>query len=410
VLAGQFAGTASVVRHDLFSALFLDDSSETSERSSDSAAEGPYATVYVDVRERGENRDQLIDLRWAALVDDLRSGGIDAPTLEAVVEAVSNHSRSGIVESIGVIARDGKVLVELHIPVEVPPSSAWGAVPSFGPALRHMPEPIEHIICVVDRTRAEIHVPQGVAEVPEVIDVDGETSLPLRKVSAGGWSMARFQNRAEEGWHQNARSMAQAIGDVARQAQAEVVILAGDVRERSLIVTELNGLHPDQEVISVEEGGLAPGAATEPLARKVEEVLQERRRHRVNDVRDRVGMGLSRDEPTALQGVAATVSAAQRAQIETLLVADRAVESDQMLWIGQSPIQIGMSREEVVSLGAQDPRQGPVVDCLTWSAVGLGADVLWADDDMELVDGVGALLRFSDASTADIANQVADRV
>jgi hypothetical protein len=388
----------------MFSALFLDESTDTAAEAPDHS-QGLYATVYVDVRERGENRDQLIDLRWAALVDDLKSSGVDDSTLDAVVEAVSSHSRSGIVESIGVIARDGKVLVELHIPVEVPPSSAWAAVPSFAPALRHMPEPIEHIICVVDRTRAEIHVPQGVAEVPEVIDVDGETSLPLRKVSAGGWSMARFQNRAEEGWHQNARSMAQVIGDVARQANAEVVIIAGDVRERSLIVSELNGLHPDQEVISVEEGGLAPGAATEPLSRKVEEVLQERRRRRLDDVRDRLGMGLSRDEPTALQGVAATVSAAQRAQIETLLVAPAADESEQVLWIGQSPTQIGMSREEVISLGAQDPREGPAVDCLTWSAVGLGADVLWADSDMDLADGVGALLRFSDATTANIARQ-----
>jgi hypothetical protein len=86
-------------------------------------------------------------------------------------------------------------------------------------------------------------------------------------------------------------------------------------------------------------------------------------------------------------------------------VAHAADESEQVLWIGQSPTQIGISREEVISLGAQDPREGPVVDCLAWSAVGLGADVLWADSDMELADGVGALLRFSDARTADIARQ-----
>jgi hypothetical protein len=371
---------------------------------------GPFATVYIDVRERTEDRNQVIDLRWAGLLDQLRDSGADKDTVDALVEAVGNHSRSGVAESIAVVASHGQVALELTIPEEVPGTCAWMPVPALVPALRHLPEPIPHLVCLVDRTRAEIHVPQWNSPWSEhrgeghseVRDVDGDSRLPLRKVSAGGWSMARYQQRAEEAWQQNARSMVGAIAEAIEETHAQVVILAGDVRERAIVRDELANVAGQCAIVSVEEGGLGAGAALEPLFERVAQVLEERRAKMRGDLAERIGLGMSRDEPLALRGIRPIVDACRRGQVAHLLLGDTET-ADSSVWVGTSPEQIGMDRDEVLGLGAERAFEAPALDAIAWSALGLGAEVSWVGGQVDMSEGVGALLRFSDESTARMA-------
>ena len=378
-------GYGESVHNATFSALF--------------SSAGPFATVYIDVRNRTEDRHQVVDLRWAGVLDDLGVYGADNDTIDAIVDVVERTSAhtgtSG--ESLCVVASQGEVRLELHLPYEVDASASWGPVPRLLPAIHHLPDPVTHVLALVDRTKAEIHVPNGHSE--QVLDVDGGSPLPVRKVRAGGWSMPRYQSRAEEGWRQNARSMAMAIEDAAESIGAEVIVVAGDVRERALVRDELSELSR-REVHVMDEGALAAGADLSHLYQHVEQVLEEHRQQRLAGVLDRWRMGKSRENPTGIDGLASLVEVVRKGQVDTLMI-NCEVGKDWHLWVGDAPQQIGATQGEVLALGSATASRVNALEALVWSALGQGAHIMCCETE-QFRDGIAALLRFTDPSTAEL--------
>jgi hypothetical protein len=358
---------------------------------------GPYLTLCVDVRERGADRDKVIDLRWAALLDEARSAGADEESINAAGEVIAEHARDGTIESLLVVATDGQVVLQRPIGGEVM-FAHYGAVPMVRPALAMMKEPVSCVVAVIDRQRAEIRIPVIGEGREEVETVKGQTNLPLRKVHPGGWSQQRFQARVDKGWLENARTMAPAIVEAADSAEAALIILAGDVRLRSIVRDEVEGLTP-RKVIMAEGGGLAAGADNDPLDARVDELIEEERHEVMGLLGERLGTGMAQEHPIAVNEISACVHAAQKAQIEILLV-DPMAQSEQTVWASSDGMVIGVSADEVEALGGHDPIEVSAIDALIHSAVASGSDVVPVTDAVSLPDGVAALLRFSDESTA----------
>lgn len=61
----------------------------------------------------------------------------------------------------------------------------------------------------------------------------------MYKVSIAGWSERRVQRWVEETWAENAKRIAAATAETARQMHAEFVLVGGDVRERTLVMDAL---------------------------------------------------------------------------------------------------------------------------------------------------------------------------
>src|SRR5437764_181382 len=57
----------------------------------------------------------------------------------------------------------------------------------------------------------------------------------LRKSNPGGWSQRRYQNRAENLWEQNAKSVADQVASLVDETGARLVVVAGDVRAVQLL-------------------------------------------------------------------------------------------------------------------------------------------------------------------------------
>ena len=62
---------------------------------------------------------------------------------------------------------------------------------------------------------------------------------PVHKTSVGGWSQDRYQRSVEEAWDENAKALAAEVAAAAGQIGAEHVIVAGDIRARSLLISRL---------------------------------------------------------------------------------------------------------------------------------------------------------------------------
>ena len=101
----------------------------------------------------------------------------------------------------------------------------------------------------------------------------------------------------------------------------------------------------------------------------------------------------------AAEGLEPVVAALQRAQVQALLQRDNPA-STATLWVGAEPLQLGTSRADVEALGATDPQEDRADAAIVRALVGTDAElVLVPPGGPDLDGGIGALLRYADAST-----------
>ena len=356
------------------------------------AAEGPFATVYLDSTSVAvPDASARLETRWKSMRRELAGAGATDELLAAIDGALAGDHNGG--DTLVLVAgRDG-VLARRHLPE--PPKrdlGKVGALPFLAPLLEWEQSLLPHVVVTADREGADILAVSDNAEQAST-EVHGDTEQ-IQRSAPGGWSQRRFQQRAENTWEHNAKEVADAVVEVADSVGAKVVLVTGDVRavqflqehlpERIAHVTRVithDGTPveaPIDELASdiVREVATAAAEATVSLLRKFRE---ERGQH------DR-----------AADGVAPTVEALQRAQVETLLVhADP--DDERTAWFGPEPTHLALDRQLLVDLGVDEPREAPLIDVLIRAALGTSAAVHIVPTASAVTEGVGAILRFSDA-------------
>ncbi|HEX8628120.1 MAG TPA: peptide chain release factor 1, partial [Catenuloplanes sp.] len=104
-------------------------------------------------------------------------------------------------------------------------------------------------------------------------------------------------------------------------------------------------------------------------------------------------------DDAASGGLAAVVSALQRAQVDTVLLVDDPSSTD-TLWIGPAPMQVATSADELRAMGVEDPVEVRADAALLRAVAGTDAAlVLVGPGEAPLPHGVGAVLRYADAGT-----------
>jgi hypothetical protein len=137
----------------------------------------------------------------------------------------------------------------------------------------------------------------------------------------------------------------------------------------------------------------------------VSEALETFRRTRRTAVLDRYREALGRGE-AAVTSVDDVVTVLQRGQVaEVVLHEDATLPgsslSERRLWVGPEPLQIASSESDLAAIGVTSgARQMPADVALIRAALGQDAGLTIASDgQVEVVDGIGAVLRWSDDST-----------
>ena len=228
------------------------------------------------------------------------------------------------------------------------------------------------------------------------VEVTGEHDV-LHKVPGGGLSHRRIQARVEDSWARNAAEVAKELDALVARHRPAAVLLDGDKIAVADVLDAASG-RVAEIAVRLHSGSRAEGASTEARDAELEGVLVQHVRAQREALLERFGTEEGR-QGAAVQSLPDVVEVARRAQIEELLLHDDPMSTDR-LWIGEQPLQIGLSREEVETLGATNPQEVRADTALVWALVHADSGLTLLDPDQrELRNGIAALLRWSDRST-----------
>ncbi|TDC85442.1 peptide chain release factor 1 [Micromonospora sp. KC606] len=359
---------------------------------------GSWASVYLDTSRVGANADHEVELRWRALRATLAGQGADAATLAALDEAVRNRPTEPGRHGLALFARAGEVALVEPLPAPPPTDEAHvGALPHAMPLLAQRGGEVPHVRVLADRTGADL-TGLTVDGTPRQRTVHGGESFPLTKVQAGGWSHRRYQQAAEVSWERNAGDVAAAAADLAESVGAEVIVVGGDVRAAQLFRERLPVRWRDRTV-RTDAGSRHAGADNTALddvtVQAIAEVADRHDREVVDRFRAQAVDG------TAPTGLAEVVAGLQRGQVDTVLLVNDTSSTD-TLWIGpDNPTHVAADEQTLRALGVHDPQRVRADAALLRAIAGTDAElVLVGPGEVPLAHGVGAVLRYADASTA----------
>jgi hypothetical protein len=285
-------------------------------------------------------------------------------------------------------------------------SATYGPVPALLPAARAADEAVSFLLVEVDRQGANLHWSDGTGRLDagdhEVVEGDHDE---LRKVkTGGGWHHDHSQNRAEDSWERNAETVAADIDKQVARRNPELIILTGDVREVPLLQDKLG--HQAKELAVVVPGGSrAEGVKQDTFDERVKATLEAYRARRREGVLDhfRQEQGRGGAAVTQLDDV---IEVLRRGQVRDLVLQESVSTNaspigDRTVWVGPDPLQIAATRDDLEAMGVSDGARELRADIgLVRAALGQDAGLTFAvDGSVDLVDGVGALLRWTDPST-----------
>lgn len=359
---------------------------------------GPWVSVYLDASRSAENAEHEVDLRWRALREHLTEQGADRPTLDAVEAAVSGHQYQPGRYGLAVFATAGEVV--LLETLSAPPArdeAQFGPLPDAMPLVAQRGEEVPYVRVLADRTGADLEA-LSVGGVHRRRQVTGGETFPLRKVHAGGWSHRRYHMAAEEAWRRNAGDVATAAAQLAEAVGAEVIVVGGDVRAAQLLGGQLPKRWQDRVVLT-DAGSRHAGADEAALDDMTVQAIADVSDRHIRAAIDRYQA--QRGDHVASTGLADVVTRLQRGQIDTVLLVNDRSSTDE-LWIGpDDPTLIATDPQELRQSGVAEPQRVRADAALLRAIAGTGAHlVLVGAGEVPLEHGIGAVLRYADASTA----------
>ena len=371
--------------------------------------DGPLTTVSLDVSRSEEAGDREVRSRWNNLRRSLEQHGAPASTVEAIGEVVLRPTHVPGPHGRVVVASDGDILLD-HV-LAAPPArdeAFHNGVPALMPAAQAADEAVHYLVVEIDRAGADLTWTGGAPGEEREEHVDGGHDVLHKAAGAGGllgWNTRRVDARAEDSWERNAEAVAKEIERGVVEHRPEIIMLTGDVKAVSLVRAELS--RPTSErVVEVPGGSRAEGVKEDVFAARLHEVVEAHRARRREAVVDRMREGLGRGEG-AVTEVGDVVTVLRRGQVAELVILQDAARipaplHERRLWVGPDPLQLALRRSELESLGVE-PHEAQELRAdiaLLRAAVAQDAGVTFAlEGSVDLVDGIGAVLRWSDSST-----------
>jgi len=356
----------------------------------------PFVTVYLATEAAVEQAGQRSELRWKTLRRELQAAGAAEETLAAIDPLVPDAHHEG--RTLAVVADAAGLRLVCHEPEPPARDAGWVApLPRVGPLLEWAQGAVPHLVVLADRAGADIIVfsrgaaASGAGDAPVVTAGEDTGDDPvLRKASPGGWSQRRYQNRAENLWEQNAKTVADQVASLVDEIGARLVVVAGDVRALQLLREHLPA--PVAELLREVDGSRAPGSGLDEIADDVVKlaatVAAEDTVKFLRQFKEERGQ-----HDLAAEGAAATISALAAARVDTLLVRDDP-DDDRTAWFGPEPGMVAETAATLSDMGVDRPREARLVDVAIRAAFATGAAVRMIPSVGSVQDGIGAILRF----------------
>lgn len=376
---------------------------------------GPWASVYFDTSLITEDAATRQELSARGAHDQLKGQGADEETCGAVYDTLVSLPRGTEPAGRAVFAAHGEVVLDPALAVRPPgdvPLTAWQALPHLEPLLELADTDPPCLVAYIDRTGAdfELRGPLGARPVGRYSGSD----WPVHRTASADWSERHFQYAVENTWDQNAAAVAEELRVRLDETGAELLVLAGETRERHSVYDRLQA-EVREHTVMAEHGvradsseGRSPSNTAEGRRLLDEEVYRARREHarrRAGEVLEHFQAGrapTSDGRLDAAENLPDLIEAAREHRIGSLLVRPDGPDLGRDVWVGEDPDQIAVRRAESQYLGETEPAAVHADDALLRSAATTGADVLCVQPS-EVPDGVseqlpvgglGALLRW----------------
>ncbi|WP_030103862.1 Vms1/Ankzf1 family peptidyl-tRNA hydrolase [Actinoalloteichus caeruleus] len=354
-------------------------------------AEGPVASVYLDVTRSTENARQEIELRWREAREELEDQLADRPTIDALEEALRTAQPAVGAAGRVLVAADGEVLLDEEVS-EPPalPYARWSPLPQVLPVLADSAPGAPLVVAVVDRIGADLRLYERNATLRAEHTVEGETH-PVHKVRGLGWSHHRAQQRVEDTAARNAGEIAEEIDRLVRRSGAGLVLVAGEVRARNEVLAALPP-NSQQRAVSTEVGGRAEGTDTEALEDEIRALLREKVAQDTRDALEEFRAELGRGSGRALSGLRPVLTALREGRMDTVLL--RSTGLEQRVYVGPEHSQVAVDREEL-GLPEEEVTTERADAAVVAAAALTGAHVHLFDEDETVPTEVGGLLRYA---------------
>lgn len=379
---------------------------------------GPFITVLLDATRADASGDAEVAGRWKSLRRELSAAGASDTVLDVIEERVTRPTGVAGPHGRVVIADSTEIVVDRT--VKEPParsSAVYDAVPALAPAVRAADQATRFVLVEIDRQGADLTWSDGTSARPEREVVDGDHDVLHKIREGGGWSHRRMQTRAEDSWERNAETVAADLDKQVAERHPEIVLVTGDVRAVALL-RDAVGQPVRDLLVEVPGGSRADGVNQSAFEHQVTDALLAHRARRREKVLDRFRTAQGRGE-AAVTSIGDLVTVLQRGQVAELLIRDDlalpgSALTELTLSVGPEPLQLATAAADLAALGA-DPataREMPADVALLRAALGQDAGLtLVPDGSADLVDGVGAVLRWVDESTPSeaVPSQSADQ-
>lgn len=354
---------------------------------------GPWATVWTDASYTSADAARQRELTARGIRERLATQGADHSTRDALYDTLSSPAPTpgpaGARIGRYLLASGGEVVCDLAL--AGPPARSgetWSALPRLTPLLSGLASDTPCMVAYVDRTGADLELRDSGSH--PVGTVRGE-ARPAHRTGRDVWSEKHHQLKVEDSWERNAEEIAGFIGEAWKDSGAEILLLAGDARERHSVRDRLPG-DIAEHTAETEHGGRAPGAHSALLERDVAAA-------RAGFERDRTDRELARYHSGATDtatDIPSLVEAAREHRIDTLFVHPRSAGTSREVWVGTEPDQLATHRSDVRYLGEATPRSARADDALLRSCATTGARVVAVPDTEQApAGGLGALLRWA---------------
>ncbi|HEY2223102.1 hypothetical protein [Actinomycetospora sp.] len=362
---------------------------------------GPFATVYLEARSPGENGAKETELRWRGLSKSLSEQGADDKTVAALDEVLGT-ARGGDLDAYGrvvVASPDGVLFDETVDAVDASGDSAiWSPLPELGAYYRSQSGSVRVLLVVADKTGGDVHQviasnAEGARELTEET-ISGSAVENVHKPREGGNAHKQRQRRHEQATYQNAADVVAGVRSAASSFRPEVLVLAGEVQGREVVREQL-----PKELLDitreVDAGSRAAGASEDALEDAL--LTEAGRAATEQETAVRRQFHEAKAHANAVEGLEPVLEAARTGAVATLLLVDGTPVPGE-LYVGDSPEALSTDPANLREISDAKPVARPAENVLVRATGALGGDVAVLGAGTELVDNVGALLRFPTGS------------
>ena len=357
-------------------------------------AQGPFASIYFDDSYDMANPAADLDVRWRDLSHLLHQHGVQ-PGLTAVVKGAVLGARPPVGPSGRcVIATSDGVLIQEHLPWSEPtPVVRVSELPFILPLVRHSNGRHTYLLVAVDHIGADITLHRGDVATTETVDPGG---YPVHKAArADNREYGEAQRRVDEMFRKNIKGVADHVTKLAQKSGAEAVFVVGEVSSRAALIAALPG-RIAQRAIPVRVG--TRHTIADERARAAIEAEFDRRQDMVADGdADRVTAEMNRESGLAVEGLGPVCAALRDGAVDTLLVGDL---KDLTVVTDGNVSHLAPNADVLSELGAAPTSVVRADEALPLAAVAIDASIICTGTRINLVDGVGALLRYPESSAA----------